>query len=137
MVVWLENDKLRSIQFRGGHPPLQDGVKMGMKMEEIKVLAKGQRGFYTAYLYFFFLIYPRFPFLIYSAGDVILPLVTNLKPMRALRSLVWVDLFAIWFYLLCPSLLSVSFALKTPHRFRLKSYLSSFNEKNSKNFIER
>ena len=267
IVIGLSNDKLGFIQFHGGHPRLPDGVRMGMKMQEIeeiyrpypplsdnltsidgssekvppfdlsklsvilttfwtvflfsflyrrkeklrwyglfllslpvaifvslffesafhilRELGKGQKGFYTAYLSkgirevidglptslctnfyselffagwltlltylpsrwkwnkkaiaivlflsFFLLIYPRFPFVIYSHEGIFLNQTTDLNPFKVLASLVGVALFAIWFYLLCPPLLSIS-TPKVPLKFRLKSSFSRFKEKIQKTF---
>jgi hypothetical protein len=268
MVISLINDKLKFIQFHGGHPHLPDGVRMGMKMGEIediykpypplsenltsidgssekvppfdlsklsvilttfwtvfffsflyrrkdklrryglfllslpiaifvslffesafhilRELGKGQKGFYTAYLSkgiwevidglptslctyfyselftagwltllsylpsrwkwskkaiaivlflsFFLLIYPRFPFVIYSPDGIFLNQTTDLNPFKVLGSLVGVALFAIWFYLLCPPLLSIS-TPKVPLKFRLKSSFSRFKEKIQEIFL--
>jgi hypothetical protein len=262
IVISLINDKLKFIQFHGGHPHLPDGVRMGMKMEEIediyrpyppipeyltstdgfglkvppfdlsklsvilttfwtvfffsflyrrkdkliwyglfllslpiaifvslffesafhilRELGNGQKGFYTAYLSkgirevidglptslctnfyselffagwltlltylpsrwkwskkaivivlflsFFLLIYPRFPFVIYSPEGIFLNQTTDLNPFKVLGSLVGVALFAVWFYLLCPPLLSIS-TPKVPLKFRFKSSFSRFKEK--------
>jgi hypothetical protein len=269
MVISLINDKLKFIQFHGGHPHLPDGVRMGMKMEEIediykpypplpkyltstdgfsekvppfdlsklsvilttfwtvfffsflyrrkeklrwyglfllslpiaifvslffesafhilRELGKGQKGFYTAYLSkgiwevidglptslciyfyselffagwltllsylpsrwkwskkaiaivlflsFFLLLYPRFLFIIYSPKGIFLNQTTDLNPFKVLGSLVGVALFAIWFYLLCPPLLSISPTPKPPLKFRLKSSFSRFKEKIQEIFL--
>jgi len=269
IVIGLSNDKLGFIQFHGGHPHLPDGVRMGMKMEEIediyrpyppipeyltstdgfglkvppvdlsklsvilttfwtvfffsflyrrkdklrwyglfllslpiaifvslffesafhilRELGKGQKGFYTAYLSkgiwevidglptslciyfyselfsagwltllsylpsrwkwskkaiaivlflsFFLLIYPRFPLIIYSFEGILLNRATELNPFKVLGSLVGVALFAIWFYLLCPPLLSISPTPKVPLKFRLKSSFSRFKEKIQEIFL--
>jgi hypothetical protein len=268
MVICLSNDKPQFIHFRGGHPHLPDGVRMGMKMEEIediyrpyppfpeyltstdgfglkvppfdlsklsvilttfwtvfffsflyrrkdklrwyglfllslpiaifvslffesafhilRELGNGQKGFYTAYLSkgirevinglptslcthfyselfsagwltlltylpsrwkwskkaivivlflsFFLLIYPRFPFVIYSSEGIFLNQTTDLNPLKVLGSLVGVALFSVWFYLLCPPLLSIS-TPKVPLKFRLKSSFSRFKEKIQEIFL--
>jgi hypothetical protein len=59
---------------------------------------------------------------------------TDLNPFKVLGSLVGVALFAIWFYLLCPPLLSIS-TPKVPLKFRLKSSFSRFKEKIQEIFL--